>query len=196
GERAGLIPTTDWKRAVRGQRWQVGDTFNAGIGQGFVLASPLQLAVMAARIANGKTAVRPTLIIGQNLEQSTPLDIDPQDMAFIQNAMRSVCEVPGGTAYKPNGLGILGMEMAGKTGTGQVRGISAAERLSGVQKNKDLPWKLRDHSIFVGYAPYNNPRFAAAVLVEHGGSGAGIALKIFRATMSKALKDDGIESAI
>ena len=91
--------------------------------------------------------------------------------------MHSVTEVPGGTAYRHNGLGLTGVELAGKTGTGQVRGISAAERRSGVLKNSKLPWKFRDHSIFVGYAPYDEPRFAAAVLVEHGGSGAAWRLR-------------------
>ena len=99
-----------------------------------MLATPLQLAVMAARLANGKTAVTPSLVVQDQLQPDGPLGINPEHIAFVQNAMHSVCEVPGGTAYRHNGLGIPGVEMAGKTGTGQVRGISAAERRSGVLK--------------------------------------------------------------
>lgn len=196
GQIKGVVPTPDWKQKRVGRKWRTGDSLNAAIGQGYVLASPLQLAVMAARLANGKMAVQPSLVVADVLPQSKALGINPEHIAYVQNAMRSVCERPGGTAYRPNGLGLRGVEMAGKTGTGQVRGISAAERALGVRKNRELPWKLRDHSIFVGYAPYDNPRFAAAVLVEHGGSGAGIAPTIFRKTMAKALRDDGIEGAL
>ncbi len=196
GQISGVIPTPEWKQKRLGTKWRTGDSLNATIGQGFVLATPLQLVVMAARLANGQTAVSPSLIVGEELKPAKALEIDLAHLAFVQNAMRSVCEVPGGTAYRPNSLGIQGVEVAGKTGTGQVRGISTAERISGVLKNRDIQWKLRDHSIFVGYAPYDDPRFAAAVLVEHGGSGAGIAVQIFRKIMAKALKDDGVRNAI
>ena len=125
GLRAGIVPDEAWKEATLGAAWRGGDTLNAAIGQGFVLATPLQLAVMAGRIANGRTALSPQLIIGGELADMPPLDIDPTHLAYIREAMWSVCEEPGGTAYKPNGLGIAGLEMAGKTGTGQVRGISA-----------------------------------------------------------------------
>lgn len=196
GQIKGVVPTPDWKQRRIGRKWRTGDSLNAAIGQGYVLVSPLQLAVMAARLANGKTAVQPSLVVSDVLPQSQALGLNPEHIAFVQNAMRSVCERPGGTAYKPGSLGIRGIEMAGKTGTGQVRAISAAEHQQGVRKNRNLPWKLRDHSIFVGYAPYDNPRFAAAVLVEHGGSGAGIAPTIFRKVMAKALRDDGVRGAL
>jgi len=84
--------------------------------------------------------------------------------------------------------------MAGKTGTGQVRGISRAERTTGIRSNNRLPWALRDHSIFVGYAPYNQPRFAIGTIVEHGGSGAKRAANISRAILGEALRRDGIRS--
>ena len=196
GQIKGVVPTPDWKQKRIGRKWRTGDSLNAAIGQGYVLVSPLQLAVMAARLANGKTAVQPSLVVSDVLPQSQALGLNPEHIAFVQNAMRSVCERPGGTAYKPGSLGIRGIEMAGKTGTGQVRAISAAEHQQGVRKNRNLPWKLRDHSIFVGYAPYDNPRFAAAVLVEHGGSGAGIAPTIFRKVMAKALRDDGVRGTL
>ena len=113
-------------------------------------------------------------------------------MGFIQDSMWSVCEEPGGTAYRPNGLGLKGLDMAGKTGTAQVRGISRAERESGVISNANLPWKYRDHSIFVGYAPYIKPRFAVGCVVEHAGSGAGRAAAITRAVLGEALRRDGL----
>ncbi len=191
GQSAGIVPTPDWKRKRLGQGWRAGDSLNACIGQGFVLATPLQLAVMGARIANGRKAVSPNLIIGEEAPVFADLDIDPQHLWLVQKAMWSVCEEPGGTAYRYDGLGIKNVDMAGKTGTGQVRGISTSERREGVVHNRELPWKLRDHSIFVGYAPFAAPRFAAGVIVEHGGSGAVRAANIVRALLKRALERDG-----
>ena len=192
GVKSGIMPDPAWKQARLGNGWRMGDTLNASIGQGFVLATPLQLAVMTGRLANGKKALTPNLLIGQDLEQMADLGINPAHVAFIQDAMWSVCEEPGGTAYRDNGLGIKGLDMAGKTGTGQVRGISASERRSRLRKNKELPWKLRDHSIFTGYAPYNAPRFAVGCVVEHGGSGSKRAASIVRAVLQRALERDGL----
>lgn len=192
GQTTGIVPTPAWKEKRLGHRWRMGDSLNAFIGQGFVLATPLQLAVMAARLANGRKAVSPHLIIDEDVPEFRDLDINPQHLWLVQKAMWSVCEQPGGTAYKPNSLGIPGLEMAGKTGTGQVRGISASERRSGVLHNRELPWKLRDHSIFVGFAPFIAPRFAAGVIVEHGGSGARRAADIARGLLKRALERDGL----
>ncbi len=196
GVKSGIVPDAAWKQSKLGAAWRGGDTFNASIGQGFVLTTPLQLAVMAGRIANSEKALQPHLIIGENLSEAGDLGIDPSHLAYVKEAMWSVCEEPGGTAYKPNGLGIKGLEMAGKTGTGQVRGISASERRDRIRKNKELPWKLRDHSVFVGFAPYNAPRFAVACLVEHGGSGAKRAASIARAMLGRALERDGMAEPI
>ena len=192
GEKEGIVPDPDWKRDRLGAGWRMGDTLNASIGQGFVLASPMQLAVMAARLANGANAVVPSLFAGEDMSAFAPLDIEPAHLDYVQNAMWSVCEEPGGTAYRPNGLGIAGLDMAGKTGTSQVRGISRAERASGVISNAQLPWKYRDHSIFVGYAPYAQPRFAVGCVVEHAGSGARRAASITRAVLGEALRRDGL----
>jgi len=120
------------------------------------------------------------------------LDINPRHLQIVRDAMWSVCEEVGGTAYRQNGLGFPELDMAGKTGTGQVRSISRAERQSGVVSNKRLAWELRDHSVFVGYAPFNAPRFAVATLVEHGGSGAGRAADISRNLLRRALERDGV----
>ncbi|HHI88853.1 MAG TPA: penicillin-binding protein 2, partial [Hellea balneolensis] len=195
GQVSGVIPDAAWKKHRLGTGWRTGDALNAAIGQGFVLATPLQLAVMATRLANGVRKTSPLLIIGDKITPAPPLGIAPEDMKFVRTAMRAVCEEPHGTAYKPGGLGLPGVEMAGKTGTGQVRGISKAERLAGIIKNNELPWKLRDHSVFIGFAPYDEPRFAASVLVEHGGSGADKAANICRKILGEALIRDGYVGA-
>ena len=194
GVKSGIMPDKAWKQAKLGAEWRGGDTFNAAIGQGFVLTTPLQLAVMAGRLANGAKALVPNLIIGNELKEQENLNIDPIYINYVREAMWAVCEEPGGTAYRPNGLGIEGLQMAGKTGTGQVRGISASERRNRIRQNKELPWKLRDHSVFVGFAPYDSPRFAVSCLVEHGGSGAKRAASISRAILGRALERDGMRS--
>ena len=192
GEQKGIVPEENWKREKLGAGWRMGDTLNASIGQGFVLTTPLQLSVMTARLANASQAIMPSLFIGETIPSFEELDFDPKHLSFVRDAMFSVCEEPGGTAYRVDSLGIGGVKMAGKTGTGQVRGISLSERASGVRHNKNVPWELRDHSIFVGFAPYENPRFAVGTIVEHGGSGAGRAANITRAVLSEALKRDGL----
>ncbi len=195
GQTRGIVPTPEWKRKRLNQGWRTGDTYNASIGQGYVLASPLQLAVMTARLANGRKAVNPYLIIGDDAPDFADLGIDPVHLSLVQDAMASVVQEVGGTAYKPDEWYLEDVDMAGKTGTGQVRGISQSERLSGVIHNRNLPWKLRDHSIFVGYAPFHEPRFATSVLVEHGGSGAKKAAYIARALLQRALERDGFAKA-
>lgn len=181
--RSGLMPTKAWKRTNKDQDWQVGDTLNTGIGQGFVLATPLQLAVMTARIASG-TGVQPRLIrarAGQPLPVLPPVDtgIDPRHFDVVRQGMHNVVNGSRGTA---RGARIKedAYLMAGKTGTSQVRNITAAERARGVFRNEDLPWERRDHALFVGFAPSDDPRFAVSVVVEHGGGGSKAAAPIAR----------------
>jgi len=192
GQATGIVPDAEWKRDRLGQDWRMGDSLNTCIGQGFVLATPLQLAVMSARIANGQKALGPHLIISDETPGFDDLEIDMAHLDVVRWAMRGVCEEPGGTAYHPGYMGVPDVEMAGKTGTGQVRGISANERASDVLRKRELPWHLRDHSIYVGYAPFDKPRFAVAVVVEHGGSGAGRAAHISRELLKRALERDGL----
>ncbi len=196
GAISGIVPDGAWKQQRLGTGWRTGDTLNASIGQGFVLATPLQLAIMTARIANTIEAVVPQLVIGQTLPNFEPLDFNPEHLAYVRDAMWAVTSEPGGTAYRQIPFGtdpsVSGMELAGKTGTGQVRGISATERATGIRKNARLPWKLRDHSIFVGFAPYDRPRFAIGTIVEHGGSGSKRAANISRAVLGEALRRDGV----
>ena len=189
GESAGLIPTPEWKKSAIGSSWQKGETVILGIGQGYILTTPLQLATMTARLANGGIAVKPYLtrqVLNPERKASEhvippaeTIGISPANLAHIRKAMTQVANTPHGTAYHSR-IEEEGMAMAGKTGTVQVRRISKAERETGVRKNKDLPWKERDHALFVGFAPVDKPRFAVSVVVEHGGSGSGAAAPIAR----------------
>jgi penicillin-binding protein 2 len=183
-ERSGFVPSRTWKFATRGQSWQQGETLNAAIGQGYMLATPLQLAIMSARIASGGKVVVPRVAdkIGDIPAQSAPqsnLGLDPEHLAAVISGMSAVVNEQIGTAYGAR-IDKKGLEMAGKTGTAQVRHISETEREEGVATNDSLPWKERDHALFTGFAPVANPRFAIAVLVEHGGSGAHTAAPIAR----------------
>ena len=204
GEKAGLIPTPKWKRGALDAPWHKGETLIVGIGQGYLLVTPLQLAVMTARIANGGFAVVPRLtrsvsqdgVWTENIEASfESLNLQPRHMEIIRNSMIYVVNSPLGTAYKSR-ITEPGQEMAGKTGTVQVRRISKSEREAGVRKNKDLPWKERDHALFVGYAPIENPRYAISVVVEHGGGGSKVAAPIARDILVEAQRRDSASSVI
>ena len=188
GERDGLMPTRDWKLAVEGSSWQLGETLNAGIGQGYVLSTPLQLAVMTARLVNGGVAVEPhvirNLVNGESiLQQSRPvfpsLGISPASLAIMKKGMDAVVNTSLGTAFRSRIIK-KGKKMGGKTGTSQVRRISKKERESGILKNVERPWEERDHAIFVGYAPTQNPHFVVSVVVEHGGGGSKVAAPLGR----------------
>ncbi|MFY8147023.1 MAG: penicillin-binding transpeptidase domain-containing protein, partial [Rhodobacter sp.] len=188
----GVMPDKAWKQDRHKAEWRIGDTVNASIGQGYVLTSPLQLAVMTARIASGK-AVSPRLVraIGDKevpVADIPPLDIDPLHLRAVQGAMSAVMNEPGGTAWASR-IEDEAMLFAGKTGTSQVRNISASERASGVIKNEQLPWNRRDHALFVGYAPATAPRYAVSVVVEHGGGGSAVAAPIARDAILRALAD-------
>ncbi len=188
---SGLVPTREWKERVRGTDWVVGDTVNASIGQGFVSSSPLQLAVMTARLASGKM-INPRLIksvdgVAQNTDSEfADLGINENNLRFVRRAMFAVSNDRKGTAY---GSRIIedAYRLAGKTGTSQVRNITEAERRQGVTSNADLPWDRRDHALFVNYAPYDNPKIAVATVVEHGGGGSAAAAPIGRDITLQAL---------
>jgi len=183
GEKSGLIPTKSWKEITYDRPWTLGETVNASIGQGYVLATPLQLAVMTARIADGKRAILPRMTLaGDEGGDFEPLDISERALAVVQKGMRRVMNGEKGTAKRYD-LASIGAPMAGKTGTVQVRAISKAEREAGIVDNIDRKWKFRDHALFVSYAPYQNPRYAIAVVVEHGGGGSSTAAPIASAVM-------------
>jgi penicillin-binding protein 2 len=193
GERPGLVPDSAWKLATRGVPWQKGETLVVGIGQGFMQATPLQLAVMTARIANGAHAIRPWLARppggGEGPDEAPPLGVSEWALSFVREGMHRVINGERGTAREAR-LPYRAITMAGKTGTSQVRRISRAERLTGTIKNEDKPWEERDHALFVAFAPYREPRYAVAVVVEHGGSGSKAAAPIARDIMAKALELD------
>ncbi|MDK3072187.1 penicillin-binding protein 2 [Sedimentitalea sp. JM2-8] len=186
----GLAPDRAWKERVHGDVWRVGDTANASIGQGFMLASPLQLAVMSARIATGR-AVAPRLVKSiDGIEEpdgaGEPLGLNENNLRKVRRAMFAVSNDRRGTGYRSRIIEDS-MRMAGKTGTSQVRNITKAERAAGVISNADLPWERRDHALFVSFAPVENPRFAVSVIVEHGGGGSTAAAPVARDIMLQAL---------
>ena len=187
--KAGTMPDTAWKRGYKNEPWYPGETLHAGIGQGYVSGSPLQLAVMTARIANDGFEVHPRLVRARDGERVKSRSlrgtgIDKGHIEAVKRAMFGVVNEPGGTARRSR-ISLPGYEMAGKTGTAQVRRITAAERAAGVFKNEDLPWERRDHALFVAFAPADDPRYAISVIVEHGGGGSKVAAPIARDVLLK-----------
>jgi penicillin-binding protein 2 len=187
--------------STRGSGLSTGETVITGIGQGYVLSTPLQLAMMAARIANGKVAPFPRLVRDTRTAESvglketpTSLGLSEAHLKVVRDGMNAVVNSDRGTA-KRAAINISGMEMAGKTGTSQVRRISTAERKSGVIRNEHLPWERRDHALFIGYAPVLRPRFAVAVVIEHGGAGSKAAAPVARDILLTAQKLDALSVA-
>ncbi|SEM60118.1 peptidoglycan glycosyltransferase [Roseovarius tolerans] len=186
----GLVPTRQWKLANRGQPWVVGDSINASIGQGFVLASPMQLAVMTARLATSRQ-ITPRLVksidgVEQPSGRGEDMGLNENNLREVRRAMYAVSNSNRGTAYRSR-IVEDAMRMAGKTGTSQVRNISSGERATGVLNNNALPRTQRDHALFVDYAPYDAPKYAVAVIVEHGGGGSTAAAPIARDITLQAL---------
>jgi len=201
GERGGLIPTRDWKLTTTGTSWQQGETLITGIGQGWVLATPLQVATMVARLVTGR-AVVPHLLRPQKLppggDQLLPnfasLGVAQRNLALVLDGMSAVVNEQGGTAYAYARISDPALAMGGKSGTSQVRHISQAERDHGVKKSAELPWKERDHALFVAFAPVGAPRYVCAVVVEHGGEsgggGSAVAAPICRDILLEAQRRD------
>jgi len=194
GLRTGLVPTRGW-RIGQGKPWAQGDTVVHGIGQGFTQVTPLQLATMAARLATGR-AVQPhltkamggTVRAGGKAEDWPSLGIPERDLHLMREAMWAVVNEPGGTALVAR-LPDRSVAMAGKTGTSQVRRVSRAERERGFRA-ETLPWEYRPHALFVAFAPYDAPRYAVSVVVEHGLGGAQAAGPIARDIMTEVLTRD------
>ncbi|HML11535.1 MAG TPA: penicillin-binding protein 2, partial [Stellaceae bacterium] len=200
GERAGLIPDRDWKLATTGVAWQQGETLNTGIGQGSVLATPLQVATMAARLATARQVV-PHLVRAAQLppggDRHPPdfksMGISPHALSVVLDGMTAVVNEQGGTAYAAR-IQDPAFAMGGKSGTSQVRHITQYERDHGLLKEADVPWKDRDHALFVAFAPVGAPRYVCAVVVEHGGAEAGggseVAAPIVRDVLLEVQKRD------
>ena len=181
----GLMPDKSWKEKKFQARWQQGETVIAGIGQGYVLATPLQLVTMLSRVVNGGYEIIPHFVPVslKDKEKIKKLPISQKNIEIVKKGLFEVVNGVGGTAGRAH-FNVNGAKMGGKTGTTQVRRISLKERKSGIIRDSDLPWKLRNHALFVGYAPHDNPKYAVAVVVEHGSSGSGVAAPI----ASKILK--------
>ncbi len=196
-QRIGAIPTPATRRA-KGHHWNGGDTVNAGIGQGFVQVTPLQLATYASRIATGR-AVQPHLtrsINGILQPQMLPahwptLEVADDHLQALRAGMFAVVNEAHGTAPKAR-LSLAGVQMAGKTGSAQVRRVSRALRESGHFNSARLPWEFRPHALFICFAPYDNPRYAAAVVVEHGNAAAEVAAPLARDIMTDTLTRDPV----
>jgi penicillin-binding protein 2 len=199
GERPGLIPTREWKLATTGSSWQQGETVIAGIGQGSVLATPLQIATMVARLVTGR-AVVPHLVRGMGVmpqggDLSAPdfpsLGIDPAARALVLDGMNAVVNEAGGTAYAAR-ITEPGLAMGGKSGTSQVRQITQYERDHGLRRIDEIPWKERDHALFVGFAPIDAARYVCATVVEHGGGGSAVAGPICRDVLRAVQQRDPV----
>jgi penicillin-binding protein 2 len=171
GEHSGLMPSRDWKLKTYKSPWQQGDTLSVGIGQGYVTVTPLQLVQQAARLASGK-AVVPRLVhsVGGKVlprPEAAKLDFSDNALARVRNGMNKVTNEAGGSAYAWR-ITQPGFEMAGKTGSAQVRVYSEGQHGGTITKNEKLEWKLRDHALFIAFAPVNDPKYAIVSIIEHG----------------------------
>ena len=211
-EKAGVVPNTSWKKKYIGQNWYLGETLHSGIGQGYYQSTPLQLCLMTAQIANGGYKIEPRIIFdkknddlrnylkykNENPNDPLPTDLlisnfnlkplfkNQEHIDLIKDAMYSSSNEPGGTSYKHR-LENKKFTFAGKTGSSQIKRFTEAQREAEV-KQDSLPYKDRDHALFVAFAPYQNPKYAISVLVEHGGSGGKTAAPIAKKVIKKVLE--------
>ncbi len=185
-EKQGLFPNTSWKKNNLGRGWVLGETLITGIGQGYTQTTPLQLCLMTAQIANGGYKIKPRILVNNkplSLEQAKnsmkvdslhspnlKLFDDPKNIKTVQEAIFSSTNEIYGTSYKSR-IDDPKYQFAGKTGTSQVKRISKRERELDL-KLEQIPYKDRDHALYVAYGPYVNPRYALSIIVEHGGSGS------------------------
>jgi penicillin-binding protein 2 len=202
GQKKGVVGSTEWKRKAvkREPQWQPGDSVSYGIGQGYVNVNALQLAVMTARLANGRKALNPRLVKSVGDEETPKGDAAPdlpfkrEHIDYVRGGMIAVANDVSGTAYRQSQLGLGDVMMAGKTGTAQVRSYDKAASRS----SASVQWKLKDHNLFIAFAPYDAPRYALSVIIEHGGlGGATAAAPRAREVMRVALlKDPEIRARI
>jgi len=193
-ERSGVVPNTKWKLKNIGKGWYLGETLIAGIGQGYFQSTPIQLCLMTAQLANGGYKIKPKIIYNEQDFQTTTEDggekfkqlyRNQENVKFILDAQFGATNEPMGTSYrsrhvKPEYI------YAGKTGTSQTRTITAEERELKL-KQKDLPYKKRDHALFTAFAPYKNPRYAFSVVIEHGGTGGSVAAPLIKKVIKKVI---------
>lgn len=189
GARKGLVPTREWREA-QGHPWNLGDTVVHGIGQGFLQLTPLQLSTMVARVATGNNIEPRVALAAGEAQRPGSLGISEANLTVVRQGMWEVVNAPGGSGATAR-LMIPGVEMAGKTGSTQVRRVSREQRESADGFNSmSLPWRFRPHALFVCFAPFAAPRYACAVVVEHGNAGATAAAPRARDIMTAALTRD------
>ncbi len=185
-EMPGVMPDRKWKEKQIGVKWVHGDTIISGIGQGFILANCLQLATMMARVASNKVVI-PRIINNGRTPRFNNLKLNEKNIKHVMKGLEQVLQT-GGTA-SGSAINVKGMKMGGKTGTSQVRSISKKERESGVLTNEQLKWSMRNHGLFVGYAPLDTPRYVVAVITEHSG-GSSPAARTAATVMKELLTRD------
>ena len=211
-ERAGVVPNTKWKKKFIGQNWYIGETLHSGIGQGYFQSTPIQLCLMTAQIANGGFKIKPRIIFdkndnslrdyikfkNKNPDQTLPVDLavnnfnlqplfkNQENINLVKDAMFSSSNEPGGTSYRHR-MENPKFTFAGKTGSSQIKRFTEAQREAEI-KQSDLNYKDRDHALFIAFAPYNDPKYAISVVVEHGGSGGKVAAPIAKKVIKKVLE--------
>jgi len=177
-EKLGLIPSPDWKKEKKQEKWTVSDTIMTSIGQGYLLATPVQLAQVMARLATKGKEVNLSLLKKEAPETFQDMGLNPKNVELALESMKEVTNDPRGTSYNSR-IWDASYAMGGKTGTSQVRRITEQQRALGITKTHHLPWKYREHGLFIGYAPINNPKYAIAVVIEHS-AGASPAAQVAR----------------
>ena len=219
-EKSGVVPNTKWKKKFIGQNWYIGETLHSGIGQGYFQSTPIQLCLMTAQIANGGFEIKPRIIFDKdnndlrdyinhkkkypnepmptNLKVknfiSKPLFDDQKNINIVKDAMFSSSNEPGGTSYRHR-IENPKFTFAGKTGSSQIKRFTEAQREAEV-KQTDLNYKDRDHALFIAFAPYNDPKYAISVVVEHGGSGGSAAAPIAKKIIKKVLERHDLRKEI
>jgi len=188
-----IVPNKKWKVDNYNEKWQKGETLNVGIGQGFLLSTPLELAIMTANIINNGKIITPKIVksFSDKSILNSPLkknnDFKIEHLNIIKETMNKVVNSSKGTAWKSRSYD-KDFLISGKTGTSQVRIISTKERATGIIKNKDLPFNKRDHALFIGFAPYKKPKYITAVVLEHAGGGSAKAAPIGRDLLIESRK--------
>ena len=187
-EKSGLIPSTFWKKNALGRNWLLGETIITGIGQGYIQTTPIQLCLMTAQIANGGHKIIPKIILDSKNEEEdkfAPIVEDAKNMKLVQDAMFSSTNEVRGTSYRSR-IDDPKYQFAGKTGTAQVKRITKQDRELDLDTS-EIPYEERDHALYVAFGPYKNPRYAASIVIEHGGSGGSVAAPLAKKLFKKII---------
>jgi len=185
----GLIPNKKWKKAYLDQGWYQGETLISCIGQGYNLTSPLQLANLYSALLNGGKFPYPRLVKDEPIKYLGD-ELNPNHQRAILNALKAAVQEPSGTAYKLNIENPNFVKIGGKTGTSQVIRIKEEDREDDLYKTKDTEERFKDHSVFVGYAPIEDPKYIASVIIENGGSGSAVAAPIAHKVLNFAYQEN------